>query len=107
MTRISAKDLVDDFFDDKFNEKVRDRSQESKLQESPSKRAYNEDSLVFETKIVDREGAEVTVGALGMLVEEASKLSWKHFKNYMVSYHDAIFQNLLIILFELFLLFLH
>jgi len=84
MTRISAKDLVDDFFDDKFNEKVRDRSQESKLRESPSKRAYNEDSLVFETKIVDREGAEVTVGALGMLAEEASKLSWKHFKNYMI-----------------------
>ena len=85
MTRISAKDLVDDFIDDKFNGKVRDRSQESRIRESPSKRAYNEDSLVFETKIVDREGVEITVGALGMLAEEANKLSWKHFKNYMVS----------------------
>jgi len=27
MTRISAKDLVDDFIDEKFNGKVRDRSQ--------------------------------------------------------------------------------
>ena len=84
MTRISAKELVDDFFDEKFNGKVRDRSQESRIRESPNKRAYNEDSLVFETKIVDREGVEVTVGALGMLSEEANKLSWKHFKNYMV-----------------------
>jgi len=84
MTRISAKDLVDDFFDEKFNGKVRDRSQESRIRESPNKRAYNEDSLVFETKIVDREGVEVTVGALGMLAEEANKLSWKHFKNYMI-----------------------
>jgi len=84
MTRISAKDLVDDFIDEKFNGKVRDRSQESRIRESPSKRAYNEDSLVFETKIVDREGVEITVGALGMLAEEANKLSWKHFKNYMI-----------------------
>eukprot|EP00090_Calanus_glacialis_P013468 TRINITY_DN2213_c0_g1_i1.p1 TRINITY_DN2213_c0_g1~~TRINITY_DN2213_c0_g1_i1.p1 ORF type:complete len:895 (-),score=298.45 TRINITY_DN2213_c0_g1_i1:482-3166(-) len=84
MTRISAKELVDDFFDEKFNGKVRDRSQESRIRESPNKRAYNEDSLVFETKIVDREGVEVTVGALGMLSEEANKLSWKHFKNYMI-----------------------
>eukprot|EP00092_Neocalanus_flemingeri_P006172 GFUD01006644.1.p1 GENE.GFUD01006644.1~~GFUD01006644.1.p1 ORF type:complete len:900 (+),score=293.58 GFUD01006644.1:52-2751(+) len=84
MTRISAKDLVDDFFDEKFNGKVRDRSQESRIRESPNKRAYNEDNLVFETKIVDREGVEVTVGALGMLAEEANKLSWKHFKNYMI-----------------------
>jgi len=84
MTRISAKELVDDFFDEKFNGKVRDRSQESRTRVSPSKRAYNEDSLVFETKIVDREGVEVTVGALGMLAEEANKLSWKHFKNYMI-----------------------
>jgi len=84
MTRISAKELVDDFIDEKFNGKVRDRSQESRIRESPNKRAYNEDSLVFETKIVDREGVEVTVGALGMLAEEANKLSWKHFKNYMI-----------------------
>jgi len=84
MTRISAKELVDDFLEDKFNGKVRDRSQESRIRESPNKRAYNEDSLVFETKIVDREGVEVTVGALGMLAEEANKLSWKHFKNYMI-----------------------
>jgi len=84
MTRISAKELIDDCIDEKFNGKVRDRSQESRIRESPSKRAYNEDSLVFETKIVDREGVEITVGALGMLAEEANKLSWKHFKNYMI-----------------------
>ena len=93
MTRISAKELVDDFLEDKFNGKVRDRSQESRIRESPNKRAYNEDSLVFETKIVDREGVEVTVGALGMLVEEANKLSWKHFKNYMVIFKYLHFDN--------------
>ena len=84
---LSAKELIDDCIDEKFNGKVRDRSQESRIRESPNKRAYNEDSLVFETKIVDREGVEITVGALGMLAEEANKLSWKHFKNYMVRHY--------------------
>ena len=45
--------------------KVRDRSQESGARESPSKRAASEESLVFETRLVDGEGDEKTVGAIG------------------------------------------
>ena len=44
---------------------MRDRSQESEARESPSKRAYSEESLVFETRLVDGEGDEKTVGAIG------------------------------------------
>lgn len=64
--------------------RVRGRSQESELRESPSKRPYNEESLVFETRLVDGEGEEQTVGAIGMVREEAANLSWRHFRNYMI-----------------------
>ena len=85
MVRISGEGLFDDDPIEIMEKKVN------------SKRAYNEDSIVFETRIVDREGTEVTVGAIGMLVEEASKLSWKHFKNYMVGHCIALLVGLLLI----------
>jgi len=64
--------------------RIRDRSRESEARESPSKRAYNGDNLVFETRIVDCEGEEQTFGAIGIIRDEASNLSWKQFKNYMI-----------------------
>jgi len=76
MTRFSAQDL-----DDEIEEK---RELGTILMPNKGKRKIKEDSLVFETKIVDRDGNEITVGAIGMLLEEAKKLSWKHFKNYMI-----------------------
>ena len=42
---------------------------------------------MFETRLVDGEGEEQTVGAIGMVREEAANLSWRHFRNYMVSLH--------------------
>ena len=79
MTRFSAQDL-----DDEIEEK---RELDTILMPNKGKRKIKEDSLVFETKIVDRDGNEITVGAIGMLLEEAKKLSWKHFKNYMVRFY--------------------
>jgi len=57
---------------------------ESEARESPSKRPYSEENLVFETHVVDVEGEEQTMGAIGMVREEAAKLSWRHFRNYMI-----------------------
>ena len=64
--------------------RVRERSLESEARESPCKRPYSEENLVFETHVVDVEGEEQTMGAIGMVREEAAKLSWRHFRNYMI-----------------------
>ena len=44
---------------------------------------------MFEARLVDGEGEEQTVGAIGMVREEAANLSWRHFRNYMVSLHHV------------------
>lgn len=119
MTRISARDLVDDPYDvyedplvrsplelsledyqNKMTSRTRERSPESKLrEESPSKMPRQEprslvrdrskrrsevESLIFETRMYNRHGENVTLGAVGMVVEEAAKLSWKNFKHYLI-----------------------
>jgi hypothetical protein len=47
--------------------RVRDRSQESGARESPSKRAYSDQQTVFQTVLVDTEGEELILGAIGEL----------------------------------------
>jgi len=125
MTRISARELVDDPYDvdeeplssspldqsktknrafehyqNNITVRTRERSPSSKLrEESPSKMPRQEprslvrdrskrrsevDSLIFETRMYNRHGENVTLGAVGMVVEEAAKLSWKNFKHYLI-----------------------
>ena len=64
--------------------RVRERSLDSEARESPSKRPYSEESLVFESHVVDGDGVEQTMGAVWMFKEEAQKLSWRNFRNYMI-----------------------
>ena len=64
--------------------RVRERSLDSMARESPSKRPYSEESLVFESHVVDADGVEQTMGAVWMFKEEAQKLSWRNFRNYMI-----------------------
>jgi len=76
--------LMDNLAEANNAPRVRERSLESEARESPSKRPYSEENLVFETHVVDVEGEEQTMGAIGMVREEAAKLSWRHFRNYMI-----------------------
>merc|ERR1719430_2655460 len=76
--------LMDNLAEASNAPRVRERSLESEARESPSKRPYSEENLVFETHVVDVEGEEQTMGAIGMVREEAAKLSWRHFRNYMI-----------------------
>lgn len=67
---------------------VRDRSPGGRDGESKEKRrvscSLDEDNLIFEVIFIDRDGLETTVSAFGLPIEEAAKLSWKFFKNYMI-----------------------
>ena len=42
------------------------------------------ESLIFETRMEDKNGENVTLGAVGIVAEEAAKLSWKNFRHYLV-----------------------
>jgi len=67
---------------------IRDRSPGGREGGAKGKRkvfcSFNEDSLIFEVCVIDRDGMESTVSAFGLLIEEAEKLTWKSFKTYMV-----------------------